>query len=102
MSKQDLLRENELEDLKSLLKTEVGRRFCWKLISSTHVFSSSFSPDNDRVTSFREGERNIGLMLIADIMEACPDRYIQMQRESKIREQIEHERRKRDNGSDDE
>lgn len=93
----DSIRANELEDLKSLLKSETGRRFCWKIMEQAHVFSSSFDRDNQHATAFREGERNMGLMLLADIMEACPDRYLQMQREAKIRqEQKDNERRDSD------
>lgn len=93
----DLIRINELEDLKSLLKSETGRRFCWKIMEQAHVFASSFDRENQHATSFREGERNMGLMLLADIMEACPDRYLQMQREAKFRqEQKANERRDSD------
>jgi hypothetical protein len=29
-----------------------------------------------------EGERNIGLRLLSDLMQACPDRYIEMLKEA--------------------
>ena len=43
-------------------------------------------------SAFAEGERNIGIQLINDIMIACPDQYIQAQRESNDRSTTDERR----------
>jgi hypothetical protein len=62
-----------------------GRRyFCARLVAC-HVFSSSFST-NAMQMAFAEGERNQGLQLLNDLMQFCPDEYVQMMREYNARE----------------
>jgi hypothetical protein len=62
------------------------RAFVWRVLTLAHVFETSMGGDPHR-TSFREGERNIGLMLMADIHRLCPDRYPLMALEARKREE---------------
>lgn len=62
------VRENQLVDLRDLLDSQVGRRFIKRVLDQTHPFQTSIG-DNMRE---REGERNIGLWLWSEIMEAYP------------------------------
>ncbi len=55
-----------------LLSTISGRSWVWRLLESTHMLSTSFSGDA-MTMAFREGERNIGLRLWADIESASPE-----------------------------
>lgn len=73
-------RERELEDLLKVLSSPEGRRFVWRILSAAGIFRSSFAPD-DRGTSFREGQRDIGLMVLEDVMLRKPERFVQMQQE---------------------
>lgn len=66
----------EADDLRSVLATEQGRRFMWRLLTQTGVFKSTFTGDNE--TFFLEGQRNIGLFLLQDIMGLCPERFTEM------------------------
>jgi hypothetical protein len=74
-------REQELEDIRSVLATRQGRRFFWRTLIMCHVFETSFTGNSQ--TFFNEGERNIGLKLFADLNESDPEAYLKMLRESK-------------------
>lgn len=69
-------REQEVNDLKFILATEQGRRFMWRYLEMCGVYRTSFTGSSE--TYFLEGQRNIGLKLIADIVEADPDAYLKM------------------------
>lgn len=76
-------RRIELEDLRWLMSDKRGRRFMHRLLSRAHLYHSSFTGE-PHSTAFKEGERNVGLTFLADVMEACPDRYTAMQQESRL------------------
>lgn len=78
-----LARQGELDDLKWLMSNRRGRRIVWRLLERTGIFRSSFTGNSE--TFFREGMRNVGLMLMAQINEVCPEQYtlmVQEQREN--------------------
>lgn len=77
-------RELELDDVRALMRNRPGRRFMWRVLDACGVFRSSFTGDN--ATFFNEGQRNIGLLLMADINEACPELYATMLAEARKRE----------------
>lgn len=79
--KEKLSREKELNDLRFLLSTDQGRRFVWRYLEICGVYKSSFTGSSE--TFFLEGQRNIGLKLIADIMDADPEAYIKMQKQNR-------------------
>ena len=56
--------------MRDLLDSEPGRRFVWWLLEQTHVFQGSFTGNSH--TFFLEGERNVGLKILALCMEADP------------------------------
>lgn len=64
-------------DLKSIMSTEEGRRFMWRLLSKSNVFHSSFSPD-PYVAAFKEGCRNFGLEMFEGLHRVCPELYALM------------------------
>ncbi len=68
------------EVLATLLQTPAGRNWIWDLMTKTHIFQTSFSSDA-MTTAFREGERNIGLMIVAQINSFHPDALVQVMRE---------------------
>ena len=75
-------RERELADLLFILSTVQGRRLIWRYLSRCGIFKTSFVEDSNR-TAYNEGERMIGLNLLADVMEADPDSYLKMMKEAK-------------------
>lgn len=74
-------RERELDDLRTILLLPGGRRFVWRYLEECGVFKTSFTGSSE--TFFREGQRNIGLKLIADVTESDPNALVQMMKESK-------------------
>ncbi len=63
-------RRELLAAVKDLLAEEKGKRLVWWLLEQAHVFQSSFTGNSH--TFFLEGERNMGLKLLALCMEAEP------------------------------
>lgn len=83
-------RKQELRDVDDLMSTPAGARFIWRLLKLTGVYRTSFSSDA-LIMAMNEGQRNIGLRLLADLMEACPEKYINMMRTAKERTSKEEE-----------
>lgn len=75
-------REEEINDLRAVLSSVSGRRFIWRLLERGGVFRSSFNAESDSYTAFNEGRRNLGLLVLNDILEADLDAFTLMQRES--------------------
>lgn len=66
--------------LRALMDLAEGRAWMWDLLASCHMFSTSFAK-NSLEMAFAEGERNVGLRLMAAIQSKCPDLYIKMVQE---------------------
>lgn len=77
-----LARDREIDDVRFILSSETGRRFIWKTLERCKVFELSFN-HSGAITSFNEGMRNIGLILLSDVMGANPEAYLQMMKENK-------------------
>ena len=80
--KDDLSRlaaEQQDEDINWLMSNKAGRRIAWRLLERTGVFRSSFTGNSE--TFFREGQRNVGLMLLDQIHRVAPDLYATMLKE---------------------
>jgi hypothetical protein len=76
-----LIREQEANDVRSLLNSEEGRRYLWRLLSRCRVYKSSFTGSSE--TFFLEGQRHVGLAILDDIMDAEPDAYLLMIKENR-------------------
>ncbi len=74
-----------------LMSTTFGREWMWDVLSRCHCFSTTFNGDA-LASAFAEGQRAIGLSLLADIMLACPDQYITAMRESNDRSSLNERR----------
>jgi len=76
------LRDRELNDIKLILSSPEGRRFLWRVLSEAQVFRDGYvHGDAGFGTTYNSGRRGIGLWALAEIMEAKPDAFMQMQRE---------------------
>lgn len=71
--------EQALLDIEWLMLSVQGRRIVWRLLEITGVYRSSYTGDND--TFFKEGARNVGLILMADIQRIAPDQFTLMLKE---------------------
>lgn len=77
-------REGELNDFRIIMETLSGRRFVHRYISLCGVFHEGFTGNN--TTFFNEGKRSIGLRILADINESCPELYVKMIEEARTTE----------------
>ena len=80
--KHELIRDQELEDIRVLLKLPSGRRFLWNLLSKCKIFETISNHDSLRM-AIASGNRDIGLSLIAEINEADRDGFFNLMKESK-------------------
>jgi hypothetical protein len=71
----------EGEALTVFMSSHIGRRWMYRTLEQCHMFTTSYSSSPIRM-AFLEGERNIGLRLVADIMAHCPRRYAEMMQEA--------------------
>lgn len=72
----------ERNDLQTVMSTVQGRRFMWRQLERAGVFRTTFA-GHDPKTNFNEGQRNIGVMLLADIHEHCIEQYVVMLTENR-------------------
>src|SRR5262245_18510863 len=84
------------EIITGIMSFEAGRRWMHDILAGCHVFSTSFSDAGLRM-AFMEGQREVGLRLLMDIMGACPDQYITMMREQNERSSASDARSERRN-----
>lgn len=74
-----------IDDLLWLMSDKRGRRIVWRLLSEAGIYQLTFT--GDALTSaFKEGQRNQGLKLVAQITQHCPDRFSEMQKEARANE----------------
>lgn len=66
-----------LLDIEAVITTPHGARFIWRILEKAGVHRTCFDPDS-AVMAMLEGQRNIGLMVLGDIMRACPEKYINL------------------------
>ncbi len=67
--------------IRQIMGSNEGRAWIFKTLSLCHVYQSTFST-NALTMACAEGERNIGLQLTADVIAACPERYLEMLKEN--------------------
>lgn len=63
--------------LRGLMSKEEGRSWMFDLLAKCHIFQTSMNT-NALQMAFAEGERNIGLVLYADLTRLCPNEYLLM------------------------
>jgi hypothetical protein len=67
--------------VQSIMASPGGRAWMLDQLEFCAVFHTTFTGDA-LSSAFKEGHRTVGLRLLAGIMRACPDAYIQMMKES--------------------
>ena len=80
--KETRVRNTHYEDVKWVLSSQAGRRVLHKYLMDAGILVTSFN-NSGSITAFNEGQRNMGLKLLADIEEADPEMYTLMRQEYK-------------------
>lgn len=75
-------RKTFVEDVKWLMSSPRGRRIVWWLLSKAGVYRTSFN-NSGSVMAFNEGQRNLGLMMQAEISDICHDQFVTMLQEQR-------------------
>lgn len=90
LAEQDRRRKNAaaiaLDDRRFVMGDARGRRFVMALLDFCGPMRTAFHPNGSQ-QSFNLGQQNVGLKLLADIEEACPEMYAKMKDESKLKEE---------------
>ena len=73
-------RMQQVEDIKWLVGHASGRRIATRLLDRAGVYRTSFNPSGS-VMAYNEGKRDMGLFLLAELMEAAPESYMKMLKE---------------------
>lgn len=72
-----------IDELLWLMSDPRGRRFMWRQLSDLGVYRLSYVQGDFATTAFNEGQRNVGLKLLSQVMQHCPARFTEMQKEAK-------------------
>lgn len=81
-AKQEILVQRDIDDIRSVMDSEQGRRVIWSLLEKGKVFAPCFAGDS-HLTAFNEGQRNLALALFQRVMAHCPDQYLMMATEAR-------------------
>lgn len=88
-------RQQEIDDILTVLSTRQGRRYLWRIMGEAGVFRMSFIAGAADATAFNEGKRNLGASILTEIMDHAPKLFLTMQQEAI---QDDEERKARESG----
>lgn len=74
---QSLEAEQLAADFAAVLGSRAGRHVLWSLLEDAGMYGSTFH-ENQAWAAFREGQRNVGLQILATINEVDPTAYVTM------------------------
>jgi hypothetical protein len=83
MTEAEKRRLEELEDLKWVLSDTRGMRVLKRIIERTGLFRTSFAGEYPNTTAFNEGQRNIGLFLLDELLTADAEKAAQLLKQGK-------------------
>ncbi len=78
--KERRLRERELNELRTVLSTEAGRRFLWRLMGMCKTFSSIY--ETSAKIHYNSGQQDIGFYLLREVDAASPEMFFKMREEA--------------------
>lgn len=90
---------DEQKQLQEIMAFRRGRAFVYRILEQCGIYRTSFASDA-MAMAFREGERNVGLRLLAEVTEVSPEKYYTMLKEAREREVIDGQRESNDRDSD--
>lgn len=94
-----MMHDRAVDDLRAVMGAPEGRRFMWALLGECGLFRSSYHPS--ALIHYNEGQRSIGLALLARLNDHCPDQYLTMQGEAIDDQRKQAERMAVDNPNED-
>jgi hypothetical protein len=74
--------ERRRADILAIWSTPEGSRYLWSLMAQAGVSQTTFT-GSALTSAFKSGEQNMGLRMLADVMEVCPEAYIKAMTEAK-------------------
>lgn len=77
----DRQRESD-EAIKAFMSHKGGRAWMWEHLSACGLYRMSARAGDAHMTYFLEGERNVGLRLLAQLQRACREHYTTMTEEN--------------------
>ena len=87
--------KSRVEFVVAAMSTIQGRSWFLALLESCHIFSDPFT-GNALLEAYTKGERNVGLGVYRDIVTHCPNYFVQMMKESQIKDLTNDRRRDND------
>lgn len=76
--------KDKTELLNQLISTKLGRAWFWELLEFAGIMKASYTiPGDPYTTLFNEGQRNVGLKIMSDLIKASPENYVLMVSENK-------------------
>ena len=69
------------ETLRGIMGTGIGRAWIWSILSTCRSFEME-APTDAVAMAFRNGERNVGICLLSDVMRVAPHEFVDMMREA--------------------
>ena len=78
-------RKSTLEFMEALMAVPEGRAWVYDKLAECHIYSPTFVPNDPYMSAFNEGMRQVGLGILADVMAAAEDRFLEMCKEAKNR-----------------
>ncbi|HHB1612579.1 TPA: hypothetical protein ACN969_002420 [Acinetobacter baumannii] len=88
-------RDQELNDLRSILETEHGKRFLMRLINRSNYLQPTYGTGAHMSDfAFMEGRREFGVYIIGEITQVDSNAWLDMQRDhfKKTEQKVNHER----------
>lgn len=79
-TKDQIRRNQELEDIKWLMAHAPGRRIAARLLAKTGVSRTPFNT-NGSTMAFNAGMQNVGLWFQAELLNASPDAFLKLLKE---------------------
>jgi hypothetical protein len=67
--------------LRSVMSVRAGREWMFNLLGECGIYRTPYVSGDSHATSFNCGQQNVGLRLVASLVEACPDDYTRMMKE---------------------
>jgi len=80
--KADLIRKQELNDIRTVLSNASGRRFIWRMMGRCGTFESIFN-DKSSTMAYLSGQQDLGHFLMAEIIEADENLLLKLMKENK-------------------
>lgn len=76
-------RADRLEFIKAAMQHEQGRGWFYDILSFCKIFETPYVSGDSYGTTFKVGQQNCGLRILADLQEAAPTDYMLMLKENR-------------------